>query len=67
MALTLPLYNAAASTVFVPKPKLGKARAFVSATPESNYPLLEDFENISRYMTLSSNPRFLSSALWSIF
>lgn len=67
MALTLPLHNAAASTVLVPRPKLGKACAFLSPTPGSDCRLLEDFDNISKYMTLSSNPRFLSSALWSIF
>ncbi|KAH6675901.1 hypothetical protein B0J14DRAFT_587534 [Halenospora varia] len=67
MALTLPLLNEAASTVQVPKPRLGKACISSSATLGSHCQLLQDFENISKCMTLSSNPRFLSSALWSTF
>ena len=66
MALTLPLHNMAASTVQVPKPRLDRTCISLSAPLGSHCQLLQDFENISKYMTLSSNPRFLSSALWSI-
>ena len=66
MALTLPLHNAAGSIVLVPKPTLGEA-CILPIIPGRYCHLVDNFQNISRYMTLSSNPRFLSSALWSIF
>ncbi|TAQ88181.1 hypothetical protein B7494_g3499 [Chlorociboria aeruginascens] len=64
MALTLPLHNGAASTVQVPKPRL--SRPFISSLATEGDILL-NFERLSYYMTPSSNPRFLSSALWSTF
>jgi hypothetical protein len=62
MALTLPLYNEAASPVQVPKSRLSRT-CLLDAPVDTP----QDFENLSHYMTLSSNPRFLSSALWSTF
>jgi hypothetical protein len=67
MALTLPLLNLAASTVQLPKPRLNRPNISSPIAPAIPCQLLEDFESISKYITLSSNPRFLSSALWSIF
>jgi hypothetical protein len=64
MALTLPLHNQAASAVQVPMPKLGRA-CISSSAPAPD--ILQDFESLSNFMTLSSNPRFLSSALWGTF
>lgn len=67
MALTLPMLSLCVSTVQIPKPKLGKLCNSSSVAPASPGDVLENFENISKYMTISSNPRFLSSALWSTF
>ncbi|KAF4634578.1 hypothetical protein G7Y89_g3525 [Cudoniella acicularis] len=67
MALTLPLLNLAASSVQLPEPRLGRPRISSSIAPAIPCQLLEDFGSISKYMTLSSNPQFLSSALWSTF
>jgi hypothetical protein len=64
MALTLPLHNAASSTVQVPKPRLGRA---CISSPVGTGDIMQDFDSISSFMTLSSNPRFLSSALWGSF
>jgi hypothetical protein len=62
MALTLPLCNETASPVQVPKPKLSRACLL-----DAPVDVPQVFGNLSSYMTLSSNPRFLSSALWSTF
>jgi len=67
MALTLPLLNLAASSVQLPEPRLGRPCISSSIAPIIPCQLLEDFGSISKYMTLSSNPQFLSSALWSTF
>ncbi|PVH71365.1 hypothetical protein DL98DRAFT_540103 [Cadophora sp. DSE1049] len=58
-----PLYVNCAST----ETRLGRPYILSSIAPASPCQLLENFENISKYMTMSSNPRFLTSALWSTF
>ena len=67
MALTLPLHNLCGSTVQLPRPRLGAPCGPSAMVPKGSSQLLKDFENISKYMTMSSNPQFLSSALWGTF
>ncbi|OAA55935.1 hypothetical protein SPI_08142 [Niveomyces insectorum RCEF 264] len=70
MALTLPLHNEAQSTVRLPKPG-GLARTPCHGqAPSAEAPtarIVRQHHHLARYLTLSSNPLFLSSALWSIF
>ncbi|KAH7129668.1 hypothetical protein B0J13DRAFT_563171 [Dactylonectria estremocensis] len=63
MALTLPLHNETYSMVNLPKPSLVGQDAPLTSPSIID----QEYSNLSRYMTLSSNPVFLSSALWSIF
>ncbi|KND88669.1 hypothetical protein TOPH_06694 [Tolypocladium ophioglossoides CBS 100239] len=63
MALTLPLHNETASMVQLPKPFLIQQDTKL-ASPSS---IDREYGNLARYMTLSSNPMFLSSTLWAIF
>lgn len=63
MALTLPLHNETASMVQLPKPFLIRQDTKL-ASPSS---IDREYGNLARYMTLSSNPVFLSSTLWAIF
>lgn len=63
MALTLPLHGEINSTVRLPKPLLVRV-----GTPSTCPSIItHEYDNLSRYMTLSSKPAFLSSALWSTF
>ncbi|KAI0909663.1 hypothetical protein F4823DRAFT_593843 [Ustulina deusta] len=64
MALTLPLHNETNSIVKLPKPLLVR-KSTQSTIPSSI--ITTECNNLSRYMTLSSNPTFLSSALWAVF
>lgn len=63
MALTLPLHNETSSMVKLPKPSLIKHDTR-SAFPSS---FDREYSNLAHYMTLSSNPVFLSSTLWAVF
>lgn len=63
MALTIPLHNETRSMVELPKPSLFRQDTHL-ASPSS---IEREYTNLSHYMTLSSNPIFLSSALWGIF
>ncbi|EQK98420.1 hypothetical protein OCS_05866 [Ophiocordyceps sinensis CO18] len=63
MALTLPLHNETSSMVKLPKPSLIKHDTR-SAFPSS---FDREYSNLAYYMTLSSNPVFLSSTLWAVF
>ena len=64
MALTLPLHNQTMSEIQLPAPS-SLARACAISVPAPS--IRREYENISYYMTLSSNPLFLASALWGIF
>ena len=66
MVLSLPLYNQMNYSVWLP-PISAFRHSFLSARTCSASKTGHIFENISRFMTLSINPRFLSSALWGIF
>ncbi|PFH60071.1 hypothetical protein XA68_11489 [Ophiocordyceps unilateralis] len=63
MALTLPLHNETSSMVKLPKPSLVKNGTRLSCASSFD----REYSNLAHYMTLSSNPVFLSSALWGIF
>ncbi|KAM0415641.1 hypothetical protein ACHAPT_013413 [Fusarium lateritium] len=63
MVLTLPLHNETCSMVKLPSPLLARQDAPM-ASPSS---VDREYSNLPRYMTLSSNPVFLSSTLWAIF
>ncbi|KAM7182893.1 hypothetical protein V8F33_013945 [Rhypophila sp. PSN 637] len=63
MALTLPLHGEINSTVQLPKPLLVRD-GIQSPCPSI---ITDEYDNLSRYMTLSSKPAFLSSTLWSTF
>ena len=65
MVLSLPLHNQTRSAIALPTPSTFTRVQFqhVDSVP----PIQQDFENLSRYMALSSNPQFLSSVLWGIF
>ncbi|RSL93750.1 hypothetical protein CEP52_013071 [Fusarium oligoseptatum] len=63
MALTLPLHNDTASMVKLPRPFLTRQDSRVASLSS----IEQEYNNLSRYMTLSSNPVFLSSTLWAVF
>ncbi|OIW27050.1 hypothetical protein CONLIGDRAFT_601903 [Coniochaeta ligniaria NRRL 30616] len=63
MAMTIPLHNETRSVVELPKPSLFRQDTHLTS-PSS---IEREYSNLSHYMTLSSNPIFLSSALWGIF
>ena len=68
MVLSLPLHNQTRSAIELPATSsFTKARARASWGVDSASPIQRDFEKLPRYMALSSNPQFLSSALWGIF
>ncbi|EFY88568.1 hypothetical protein MAC_05333 [Metarhizium acridum CQMa 102] len=63
MALTLPIHNDTSSMVQLPKPRLITSQFM----PHTHFGIKKDYCRLDRYMALSSNPLFLSSALWSVF
>ena len=63
IALTLPIHNDTSSTVQLPKPRLIRSQFM----PRTQLAISKDYCRLDRYMTLSSNPLFLSSSLWSVF
>ncbi|KAM6516676.1 hypothetical protein FALCPG4_014851 [Fusarium falciforme] len=63
MALTLPLHNETASMVKLPRPFLTRQDDQVASLSS----IEREYSNLTRYMTLSSNPVFLSSTLWAVF
>lgn len=69
MALTLPLHNETRSAVTLPKPcGLTLAQDSRQGRAAVHTPCIDDqCKKLGYYMTLSSNPLFLSSALWGIF
>ncbi|EEU47543.1 uncharacterized protein NECHADRAFT_78075 [Fusarium vanettenii 77-13-4] len=63
MALTLPLHNETTSVVKLPRPILTR-----QDTPRASLSSIErEYKSLTHYMTLSSNPIFLSSVLWAVF
>lgn len=63
MALTLPLHNETTSMVKLPRPFLTRQDAQIASLSSME----QKYSNLTRYMTLSSNPVFLSSMLWAVF
>ncbi len=72
MALTLPLHGEVNSTVRLPRPFLVRegdddSNSGSWSCPSNFTTIAQEYDNLSRYMTLSSMPTFMSSALWGVF
>jgi hypothetical protein len=68
IALSLPLHNKTKSTIQLPTiSSFTRASRTSASTPTSVPKMQQDFDNILCYMSLSSNPQYFSSALWSVF